>query len=180
MNFREMDLGGAYLIEMDRLDDARGHFVRVYASEEFARHGLAIDLAQQIVSFNRSKATLRGLHYQLAPFEQTKLVRCSQGSILDVIVDLRAASPTFRHWASVELSAKDDLALYVPQGFAHGFLTLEEASEVTYLITGRYDPASERGVRWDDPDLAIDWPFAPAVLSARDAALPALADQQGA
>lgn len=174
MIFRELDLGGPFLIEGDRLEDERGFFARIFVREEFESHGLDTRVAQVAVSFNRRKATLRGLHYQVAPHEQAKLVRCTRGAIYDVILDLRPDSPTHLRWAGVELRAADLNALFVPAGFAHGFETLEDDCEVWYHISAPYHPESERGLRWNDPALAISWPAEPAVISPRDQKLPLL------
>jgi dTDP-4-dehydrorhamnose 3,5-epimerase len=170
--FRETEVPGAFLIEPARVQDERGFFARLFTPEEFAARGLDARVAQVALSHNRQRGTLRGLHYQAAPHAQAKLVRCTRGAVWDVIVDLRPASPAYRRWLAVELTAHDRLQLFVPAGCAHGFVTLEDDSELLYQLSAAWQPAAERGVRWDDPALAIAWPLRPAVISPRDAALP--------
>ncbi len=172
MIFRETALAGAFLIEPERLADERGFFARTWCARELAEHGLDPRLAQASVSFNRELGTLRGLHYQAAPHEEAKLVRCTRGEIWDVIVDLRPGSPTFKRSFGEALSAENRLMLYVPAGFAHGFLTLAPASEVLYLISEFFEPEAARGVRWNDPAFGIRWPSEPRVISDRDRAYP--------
>ncbi len=171
MVFHEVGLAGAYLIEPERSEDDRGFLARTWCRREFEARGLDPRLAQCSVSFNARRGTLRGLHYQAAPFAEVKLVRCTRGSVFDVIVDLRPDSPTFTRWAAFELTADDHRMLYVPEGFAHGFQTLADQTEVFYQISESFDPASARGVRWDDPAFGIVWPPAGSrVLSDRDRA----------
>lgn len=172
MHFTETPLPGAYVIDPERIEDDRGFFARTWSGPEFLAHGLNVRLAQCSLSFNRAKGTLRGMHYQAAPHEEAKLVRCSAGAIHDVIVDLRRGSPTHRHWYGVELSAENRRMLYVPEGFAHGYLTLLDGSEVAYQISEDYAPGSARGVRWDDPAFGIAWPGPALVASDRDRAYP--------
>jgi dTDP-4-dehydrorhamnose 3,5-epimerase len=172
MNFRETALPGAYVIEPERLQDERGFFARIYCEREFATCGLVSTFVQWSISHNPRKGTLRGMHYQAAPHEETKLIRCTAGAIYDVIVDLRQKSPTFRRWTATELSAENRLALYVPAGFAHGFLTLRDATEVTYHISAFYHPGAARGVRWDDVAFRITWPEGEKILSERDRGYP--------
>jgi dTDP-4-dehydrorhamnose 3,5-epimerase len=174
VKFQESPLAGAYTIEMDRLEDERGFFARSYCAAEFAARGLGLAMPQSSVSFNARRGTLRGLHYQAAPHAEDKLVRCTAGAIYDVIVDLRPDSPTARRWFGVELSAANHRSLFVPQGLAHGFMTLRDDTEVLYMISVPYTPGFERGVRWNDPAIGISWPAAPSVVSARDAAYPLL------
>lgn len=174
MIFHATELAGAFVIEPERHSDERGFFARTFAPEDFLAHGLDPRVAQVALAFNQRRGTLRGLHYQEAPHAQAKLVRCTQGAIWDVIVDLRPGSATERRFTGVELTAGNRLQLYVPEGFAHGYLTLAEDSEVLYQLATPWQPTAERGVRWDDPSLAIPWPFPPAVISARDAGLPRL------
>jgi len=152
----------------------RGHFARTYCAEEFAKHGLPNAFLQCNVSFNAHRGTLRGLHWQADPYQEGKLVRCARGAIFDVAVDLRPGSPTYGKWASAELTAANAHALYIPPGFAHGFQSLEDASEVFYQMTTAYRDGYARGMRWNDPALAITWPIADPILSDRDAALPTL------
>ncbi len=174
MRFVPTPLGGACVVELQQLDDDRGFFARSFCRQEFEAQGLDPDIAQCNVSFNRQRGTLRGLHYQAAPHEEAKLVRCTQGAIWDVIVDLRADSPSFRRWHGVELSAANRLALYLPKGFAHGFQTLVDDSEVLYLMSQSHRPDAARGLRWDDPALAIRWPLADPKMSDRDRGFPLL------
>ena len=158
MIFAETKLKGAYVIEPERLEDERGFFARTFGHEEFAAHGLRNRFVQCSISFNQKKGTLRGMHYQVAPYEEAKLVRCTMGAIYDVIIDLRSGSPTFKQWVAVELTAQNRNMLYVPEGLAHGFQSLEDDTEVFYQISEFYHPESARGIRWDDPALAIEWP----------------------
>ena len=174
MIFTELPLAGAYLIELERQEDERGFFARSWCAEEFAAHGLNPRLVQCNVSYNRDAGTLRGMHYQVPPHEEAKLVRCTRGRLWDVIVDLREGSPTRLHWYGVELSAENHRALYVPEGLAHGFLTFAPGTEVFYQMTGFYAPGSARGFRWDDSALGIDWPAPVHRVSARDQAYPPL------
>jgi len=174
MIFTELALSGAYRIEMERLEDDRGFFARSFCAEEFAEHGLATTMPQCNVSFNSRRATLRGLHFQSDPHAEDKLVRCTAGAVFDVIVDLRADSRTRHRWFGVELTADNRHALCVPRGFAHGFITLTDASEVLYMMSVPYAPGSARGVRWNDPAIAIDWPLEPKYMNDRDAAYPLL------
>ena len=168
MIFTETSLAGAYRIEFERFEDARGFFARSFCREEFARHGLNPRIEQCNVSFNRERGTLRGMHYQVAPHQEDKLVRCTRGALLDVIIDLRPESPTFCGWTAVELTAGNRLMFYVPEGFAHGFQTLEDDTEVCYQMSAAYAPESAQGVRWNDPRFAIDWPINPPILSEQD------------
>jgi dTDP-4-dehydrorhamnose 3,5-epimerase len=168
MIFKGTDIDGVWVIEPERHDDERGFFARTWEPEEFTERGLNSDLAQCSISYNRQRGTLRGLHYQAAPHEEAKLVRCTAGAIFDVAVDLRPDSPTFRDWFGVELSAENRLALFVPEGCAHGFLTLADDSEVHYQISQAYVPDAGRGVRWDDPAFAIRWPSQVVVINERD------------
>lgn len=158
MIFRETELKGAYIIEPERIEDERGFFARTWCRREFEAHGLNPRLVQASLSFNRRKGTLRGMHYQASPHEEVKLVRCTQGEIFDVIIDLRPASPTYCRHVAVRLSAENRLMLYIPEGLAHGFQVLADATEVHYQMSEFYHPESARGVRWDDPAFAIAWP----------------------
>jgi dTDP-4-dehydrorhamnose 3,5-epimerase len=173
--FEPSAIAGAYIVEPDNVEDERGFFARTYCAEEFADAGLADCTAQSSISFNRAAGTLRGLHYQLQPPE-AKLVRCTRGRVFDVIADLRADSPTFRHWEGIELTEHNRFALYVPPFCAHGYYTLEDGCELLYQMSAPFDPAGARGVRWDDPSLAIVWPGRPIVISARDRSHPDLVD----
>jgi dTDP-4-dehydrorhamnose 3,5-epimerase len=174
MIFTESPLSGAYIIDMTRSEDERGFFARSFCVEEFAAHGLVGGMSQCSVSFNARKGTLRGLHYQAAPHDEDKLVRCTAGAIFDVIVDVRAESPTYRQWFGTELTAANHRALYIPKGFAHGFISLADATEVFYMISVPYVAEFARGLRWNDPAFGIRWPIAPEVLSTRDAEYPLL------
>lgn len=168
MRFVPLPLSGALLIEPEPIADERGFFARIYCREEFAAHGLDPDLVQCSVSLNKRKGTLRGMHYQKSPHEETKLVRCTMGAIRDVIVDLRRDSLTYLRWAGVDLSAENRSTLYVPRGFAHGFVTLADNSEVFYQMSRFFEPGSAAGVRWNDPAFGIEWPGDVSVISERD------------
>jgi dTDP-4-dehydrorhamnose 3,5-epimerase len=172
MIFRPARLDGVFLVEIDPHRDERGHFARTWCREEFAAHGLDAELAQASLSFNRTSGTLRGLHFQRAPHQETKLVRCTRGAIFDVALDLRPGSPTRGQWQGFELSAANAAALYIPKGCAHGFLTLDPATEVLYLISTPYAPDAADGVRFDDPAFAIDWPTPPTSISDKDRTWP--------
>lgn len=168
MKFTETKLGGAYLIEPKRLEDERGFFARSFCQNEFKAHGLNPRVVQCNISYNKHKGTLRGMHYQVAPMAEAKLVRCTRGAIYDVIIDLRPESPTYCQWAPVELTADNRRMLYIPEGFAHGFQTLEDDTEVFYQVSEFYTPDCERGVRWDDPVFGIEWPETPTLISKKD------------
>jgi dTDP-4-dehydrorhamnose 3,5-epimerase len=173
MTFTELALKGTFLIELDRQEDGRGFFARTFCIEEFAARGLNPTIAQCSVSFNRRRGTLRGLHYQAPPHEEAKLVRCTAGAVFDVVVDLRPGSSTFKHWLGIELSAENHRMVYIPEGFAHGFQTLADDTEVFYQISTVYVAEAARGIRWDDPELGIRWPAAAdRVISPRDLLLP--------
>jgi dTDP-4-dehydrorhamnose 3,5-epimerase len=172
MIFRATGIDGAWVIEAEQLGDERGFFARTWDAEEFAERGLNPRLAQCSISYNRARGTLRGLHYQAAPFEEAKLVRCTAGAIFDVVVDLRPESSSFKGWFGEELSAENRRALYVPEGCAHGFLTLADDSEVHYQISQFYSPEAARGVRWDDPAFGITWPGEVVVINDRDRTYP--------
>jgi dTDP-4-dehydrorhamnose 3,5-epimerase len=172
MRFCETKVAGAWLIEPEPVADERGFFARVFCREEFAEHGLNPDLAQGNVSWNHAKGTLRGMHYQAAPHQEAKLVRCTRGAIWDVALDLRSGSPTYLAWAGYELSDANRSMLYVPEGCAHGFLTLTDGAEVAYQMSAPYASAAARGVRWNDPAFGINWPGEVAVINPRDAGYP--------
>jgi dTDP-4-dehydrorhamnose 3,5-epimerase len=175
MIFTEAPLRGAYIIDMTRMEDERGFFARSFCAEEFAERGLAAHLQQCGVSFNAKKGTLRGLHFQVAPHAEEKLVRCTGGAVFDVIADLRPESPTHRQWFGTELTVANHRSLYIPKGFAHGFISLADDSEVLYMISVPYAPGYAAGLRWNDPALGIRWPLMPTVISPRDAEYPLLA-----
>lgn len=172
MIFSETKLKGAFVIELEPHYDERGFFSRSWCQREFREHGLHPDLVQCSISFNQHRGTLRGMHLQIQPFREAKLVRCTRGAICDVIIDLRSGSETYLHWVGVELSADNRRALYVPEGFAHGFQTLEDETEVFYQMSEFYAPECSWGVRWNDPAFAIKWPLPVSVISAKDSHLP--------
>jgi dTDP-4-dehydrorhamnose 3,5-epimerase len=174
MIFTESPLPGAFLVDLEPLADERGFFARTYCADEFSAKGLSVEWRQCSVSFNARKGTLRGLHYQDAPHEENKLVRCTAGAIFDVIVDIRRDSPGFKRWFGVELTAQNRRSLFIPPGYAHGFVTLSDDAEVHYMISVPYAPAQARGFRWSDPAFGIQWPLTPSVISPRDAAYPLL------
>jgi dTDP-4-dehydrorhamnose 3,5-epimerase len=157
--FHEAELPGAFVIKLERVEDERGYFARAWSQTEFRDHGLAADVVQGNVAYNHRRGTLRGMHYQVAPRQEAKLVRCTAGRIYDVIIDLRPTSATFKRWTGVELRGGDGRMFYVPEGFAHGYQTLADETEVFYLVSESYTPGAERGVRWDDPAFSIDWPL---------------------
>lgn len=179
MIFRELNLPGAFVLEPERIEDERGFFARAFCREELAAHGLDPTVAQCSLSFNRRRGTLRGMHYQAAPAEEAKLVRCVRGAIHDVIIDVRPASPTLGRHAAARLDADNRLALYVPPGFAHGFQTLEDDTELYYQMSAAYAPEHARGFRHDDPELGIAWPLPVSVISERDRTLPRFAEREG-
>lgn len=172
MRFTPTPLAGAYLIDLEKREDDRGFFSRLYCEQEFLKYNLSNHFVQANNSYSVSKGTLRGLHYQLTPYEETKLVRCVKGSFYDVILDLRPDSPTFGQSFGATLSEQNRTMMYVPQGFAHGFLTLEDHSEVLYFVSQYYSKERERGVRWDDPTFSIRWPTVPSIVSDRDQSHP--------
>lgn len=173
MIFTETKLKGAFIIDPEFIEDERGFFARTFCREEFEAHGLNPNLVQCSISFNQTKGTLRGMHYQAKPHEEAKLVRCTRGAVYDVIVDLRPVSPTWKAWAAVELTAENRRMIYVPEGFAHGFQALEDDTEIFYQISQHHHPESALGVRWDDPAFGITWPITePIVLSEKDAGYP--------
>ena len=168
MIFAETKLKGSYIIEMEIITDERGFFARSWCQKEFEKYGLNYNLVQCNISYNKTKGTLRGMHYQVAPHEEAKLVRCTMGAIYDVIIDLRPDSSTFKQWIAVELTAQNRKMLYIPEDFAHGFQTLEDDTEVFYQMTEFYHPEYARGIRWDDPAFALEWPFSEKIMSERD------------
>ena len=173
MKFTQTKLDGAYIIELNKIEDERGFFARAWCQEEFKAHGLSENIAQTNIAFNRHKGILRGMHRQIHPFEEVKVVRCIRGSIYDVIVDLRKGSKTYKQWIGVRLTSENRTALYVPEGFAHGYLTLEENSEVFYQVSQFYSPEHESGVRWNDSAFCIEWPYIDEYLvSEKDQAWP--------
>lgn len=174
MIFLETSLQGACVLEVEKLEDERGFFARSWCVREFAAKGLETRLVQCNVSFNKRKGTLRGLHYQIPPHAEVKLVRCTKGSLFDVIVDLRKDSPTFLKWVGVELTATNHRMLYIPKLFAHGFQTLEDNTEIFYQMSEFYEPAASKGLRWNDPRVGINWPDVAGIMSQKDQAYPNL------
>ena len=168
MIFEKTALKNAFLIKLNRSEDERGFFARSFCKKEFMEQGLKGDFVQCNISYNLKKGTLRGLHYQIPPYEETKVVYCSKGAILDVIVDLRKDSSTYGQWAGFELTGENRDMLYIPEGFAHGFQTLCDHTELFYLMGDYYHPGSARGIRWNDPALSIDWPLASPIMSQKD------------
>jgi dTDP-4-dehydrorhamnose 3,5-epimerase len=166
--FVSTKIAGAFLIELERIEDPRGFFARTYCQKEFVAHGLEGNFVQCSLSFNTERGTLRGIHYQASPHEETKLVRCVQGALYDVLLDLRRDSPTYRQWMAFELTAENRSMLYIPAGVAHGYQTLVPASEVFYQMSAVYERTCSRSVRWDDPSFGIDWPIKNPILSETD------------
>ena len=175
MIFEETRIPGAFILEVERMEDERGFFARAWCRKEFQARGLNPDMGQSNISFNKKKGTLRGLHYQVAPLEEAKLVRCTRGAIFDVAVDLRPDSPTYLDWVGAELTADNRRMLYVPEGCAHGYQTLEDDTEVFYQVSQFYSPEAERGARWDDPAIGIEWrDTGTFLISEKDASWPLL------
>ena len=172
MIFAETAISGVFVVDIEPASDDRGFFARLQCPSEFGRSGIDFTPAQTSLSRNFAAGTLRGMHFQAEPLAETKLVRVVRGAAFDVVVDLRPQSPTFRRWAGHELTGQNGRAVFIPEGMAHGFLTLEPDTDVLYQIAPAYTPGHDRGVRWDDPAFGIAWPRPPAVISARDAAYP--------
>jgi dTDP-4-dehydrorhamnose 3,5-epimerase len=168
----ETELYNAYIIDLKKKEDERGFFTRSFCEKKLLENGISFQIAQVNISYNDDKHTLRGMHYQADPYGEAKLVRCPKGAIFDVIIDLRVGSPTFMEWTGIELTEQNLRMLYVPEGFAHGFITLEDETEVVYLMSEFYKPEAGRGVRWNDPAFAIDWPATPKVISDKDKSWP--------
>ena len=169
MIFTETKLNGVFVIDLEKIEDERGFFARTWDQKKFEERDLNPKLVQCSISFNKKKGTLRGMHYQISPYEEAKLVRCTRGKIFDVVIDLRTNTKTFKKWVEVELSAEDHRSLYIPEGCAHGFQTLKDNTEVLYQISETYKPECARGVLWNDPAFQIQWPFkSPAVISKKD------------
>jgi dTDP-4-dehydrorhamnose 3,5-epimerase len=177
VQFHPTKIHGAWIVQLEPARDDRGFFARTYCLDEFAAHALETSFPQHSISVSAHKGTLRGMHYQRAPHEEVKLVRCSRGIIWDVIVDIRPASPTYRRWQGFELSSVNGCQLYIPKGVAHGFQTLTDDVEVSYLISAPYRPEAAAGVRHDDPNFAITWPIPVSVISPKDMLWPAFAPQ---
>jgi dTDP-4-dehydrorhamnose 3,5-epimerase len=168
MIFTETRLKGVYFIEPELLTDERGFFARSFCKEEFQKYGLETDIVQCNISFNKRKGTLRGMHYQIPPHEEAKIVSCTKGSIYDVVVDLRKDSLTYSRYVATELSEKNFKMMYIPRGCAHGFQTMEDEVIVYYQMTGLFHPECARGIRWDDPAIGIVWPGPPGIISEKD------------
>lgn len=168
MIFKETDLPGSYIIELDKKGDDRGFFARFFCKQEMAEQGLNNEVVQINNSLSQKKGTLRGFHYQLSPYAEDKIVRCINGSLYDVIIDLRKDSETFGKWFGEELSAENRKMMYVPKGFAHGLITLEPDTEIFYMVTQYYAPEYERGIRWNDPMFNVQWPIEPVEISDKD------------
>ncbi len=176
MRFEKTPLEGAYIIEMDLMSDERGFFARSFCLEEMATISPEIKMAQGSISYNKVKGTLRGMHFQKAPYEEIKVVRCTSGALFDVIVDIRKDSKTYGKWFGLELSAENRKALLIPKGFAHGFLTLKDNTEIHYIMSEFYKGSHYAGLKWNDPAVGIKWPFDPVTVSPKDSGLPLLAD----
>lgn len=172
MQLKETALSGSFLLIPEKREDSRGFFSRLYCQRTFEKLGIEPSVVQANHSYSSKRGTLRGMHYQLPPKEETKLVRCISGAVYDVILDLREESPTFGCHFGAELTRENGVMMYVPRGFAHGFLTLTDDAEVIYWVSEEYTPEYERGVRWDDPSFSIAWPFQPAIVSERDRSHP--------
>ena len=168
MKFYETELKGAYIIELEKFEDERGFFTRVWDKKIMQDQGLKSDLVQMSFSFSKKKGTLRGMHFQKEPFQEVKIVKCIQGKIFDVVIDLRVESRTYKKWFGVELSADKQKMIYVPEGFAHGFQTLEENTHVLYQMSNWFSPEHEKGIRWDDKDFNIKWPITDLIISKKD------------
>ncbi len=174
MKFIKTQLSGLYVVELDVLADERGSFARSFCVHEFQAHGLESAVAQCNISFNAKAGTLRGLHFQVAPHEESKLVRCTRGAIYDVAVDIRSQSPTYLNWYAIDLTADNRRMMFIPRGFAHGFQTVMSDTEVFYLMSEFYHPESARGLRWDDPAVGITWPLGNPIISEKDRIHPLL------
>ncbi len=172
MIFTETKLKGAFTIKLEKHEDERGFFARTWDQKKFEECGLNSKIVQCNISFNKKKGTLRGMHYQISPYEEAKLVHCTKGKIFDVIIDLRSKSETFKEWIGIELCSESHMMFYVPEGFAHGFQTLEDNTEVFYQMSEFYIPEYARGVRWDDPSFQIKWPLKSTIISRNDLSYP--------
>ncbi|MBV1885611.1 MAG: dTDP-4-dehydrorhamnose 3,5-epimerase [Parvibaculaceae bacterium] len=168
MKFQETAIPGAFIVDPERHEDNRGYFTRSFCEVEFKKQGISFQPVQSNISYNETALTLRGMHFHTAPYEETKLVRCSAGRIFDVAVDLRKTSPAFKTWIGVDLSRKNGRAFFIPAGCAHGFLTLENETEVFYQMSPAFTPGNDAGFHWNDPDIAIEWPEKPVVISQKD------------
>jgi dTDP-4-dehydrorhamnose 3,5-epimerase len=178
MKFRTTRFAGLYVIEPELLMDERGSFARTWCKREFTERGLSPDLAQCNISFNKRRGTLRGMHHQIFPHEEAKLVRCTAGGVYDVVIDLRPESETYKQWFAVELTAENRKMIYIPEGFSHGFMTLQDNTEVFYQMSTFYAPACARGVRYNDPAFAVQWPMEVAVISDKDMQYPDFVEKE--
>lgn len=172
MNFSATPIQGAFTIEAEPISDNRGYFARTYCQEEFTKHGLIIPFVQCNLSHNHKRGTIRGMHYQSAPFEEAKVVSCTQGSIYDVIIDMRPSSASYLKWFSVELNETNTKMIYIPEGCAHGFQTLEDGVQVYYQMSSMFEPSASKGIRWNDPFFNIEWPLKCEVISDKDLSYP--------
>lgn len=172
MIFNETELNDAYVIDLNKFEDERGFFARAFCVNEFEEVGIDFPVVQANVSYNRYKHTLRGMHYQQQPYGEAKLIRCTRGAIFDAIIDVRPDSSTYMGWTGVELTGDNYRMLYVPEGFAHGFMTLADDTEVTYQVSEFYTPSAEKGIRWNDSTFDIDWPAEPEIISEKDKSWP--------
>jgi len=168
MNFIKTEFNGVFIIQLEKKEDERGFFARVWDIKKFVEKNLNSKLVQSNISFTKKKGTIRGLHYQIHPYEETKIILCTKGSIFDVIIDLRSDSATYKKWVFHNLSSEDYKMLFIPEGFAHGFQTLEDNTEIFYHVSQFYTPSAERGIRWDDPLFNIAWPIKKKVISQKD------------
>ena len=176
VNWRSTPLSGLYEVQLTPTGDPRGHFTRLFCEQELAAIRPGLHFTQVNHSETRGRGTIRGMHFQAPPAAEAKLIRCLRGRVHDVVVDVRTGSPTFLHWHAIELAGDNDRAIFIPEGFAHGFLTLSDTAIFTYLCTAPYDRDSDCNLLWDDPQLAIDWPLADVALSGKDTAAPLLAE----
>jgi len=168
MKFTKTNISDLYIIEIEKKEDSRGYFARTFCKKEFASQDLQTDFVQSNIAHSDSKGTLRGMHYQKSPHSETKIVRCTRGSLYDIAIDLRPGSPTFKKWFGTELSDSGNKMLYIPKGFAHGYLTLQDKTEIQYMVSECYTPSSEKGVRYNDPAFNIKWPIEPKIISKKD------------
>lgn len=174
MLFEKTNVEGLWIISPKLIEDQRGFFARIVCEREFEEHGLPNQWVQQNIAFNHKKGTLRGMHYQIGEAAEIKVVRCTQGSIYDVAVDFRKDSPTYLKWIGVELSSHNHKMFYIPEGFAHGYITLTDKAEISYLVSEFYTPGAEAGLRYDDPKIGISWPIEPIIISDKDSSWPYL------
>ena len=178
MKFQETPLKGAWIITPEQIEDERGFFARMFSIDEMNKYGMETDIVQTSMAFNKKRGTLRGMHFQAPPHEEAKYVQCVRGAAYDVIIDLRAGSLTQKKWFGIELSEENRHMLYIPRGFAHGYLTTTDDAELHYSMTTKYVASASKGVRWNDPALSIHWPFAPAIISAKDSKYPPVGEHE--